>query len=87
MNNKLKFLIIYIILIFNFTSSSLANISSEFIDDITAKATDILSSQDTKEVKMKQLIEIGENSVDIDGIGLHLRKHRKNLNEDQKMSF
>ena len=88
MNNKLKFLIIYIILIFNFTSSSLANISSEFIDDITAKATDILSSQDTKEVKMKKLIEIGENSVDIDGIGFYtLGKHRKNLNEDQKNEF
>ena len=88
MNNKLKVLIIYIILIFNFTSSSLANISSEFIDDITAKATDILSSQDTKEVKMKQLIEIGENSVDIDGIGFYtLGKHRKNLNEDQKNEF
>ena len=88
MNNKLKFLIIYIILIFNFTSSSLANISSEFIDDITAKATDILSSQDTKEVKMKQLIEIGKNSVDIDGIGFYtLGKHRKNLNDDQKNEF
>ena len=88
MNNKLKVLIIYIILIFNFTSSSLANISSEFIDDITAKATDILSSQDTKEVKMKQLIEIGENSVDIDGIGFYtLGKHRKNLNDGQKNEF
>ena len=88
MNNKLKVLIIYIILLFNFTSNSLANISSEFIDDITAKATDILSSQDTKEVKMKQLIEIGENSVDIDGIGFYtLGKHRKNLNDDQKEEF
>jgi len=88
MNNKLKVLIIYIILVFNFTSSSLANISSEFIDDITAKATDILSSQDTKEVKMKQLIEIGKNSVDIDGIGFYtLGKHRKNLNDDQKNEF
>ena len=88
MNNKLKVLIIYIILVFNITSDTLANISSEFIDDITAKATDILSSQDTKEVKMKQLIEIGENSVDIDGIGFYtLGKHRKNLNEDQKNEF
>ena len=88
MNNKLKVLIIYIILVFNFTSNSLADISSEFIDDITAKATDILSSQDTKEVKMKQLIEIGENSVDIDGIGFYtLGKHRKNLNDDQKNEF
>ena len=88
MNNKLKVLIIYIILVFNITSDTLANISSEFIDDITAKATDILSSQDTKEVKMKQLIEIGKNSVDIDGIGFYtLGKHRKNLNDDQKNEF
>ena len=51
MSNKLKVLIIYIILVLNFSSNSLANISSKFIDDITSKATDILSSQDTKEVK------------------------------------
>ena len=88
MDNKLKFLIIYIILSFNFSSNSLANISSEFVNDITSKATDILSSKDTKELKMKQLIEIGENSVDIDGIGFYtLGKHRKNLNDDQKSEF
>lgn len=88
MNNKLKFLIIYIILVFNFSSNSLANISSEFINDLTTKATDILSSKDTKELKMKKLIEIGENSVDIDGIGFYtLGKHRKNLNDDQKSEF
>ena len=88
MNNKLKFLIICIILVFNFSSYSLANISSEFVNDITSKATDILSSKDTKELKMKQLIEIGENSVDIDGIGFYtLGKHRKNLNDDQKSEF
>ena len=88
MNNKLKFLIIYIILVFNFSSYSLANISSEFVNDITSKATDILSSKNTKELKMKQLIEIGENSVDIDGIGFYtLGKHRKNLNDDQKSEF
>ena len=88
MNNKLKFLIIYIILVFNFSSNSLANISSEFVNDITSKATDIFSSNDTKELKMKQLIEIGENSVDIDGIAFYtLGKHRKSLNDDQKSEF
>ena len=88
MDNKFKFIIIYIIFIFNLSSNSLANISSEFINDITAKATDILSSKDTKELKMKQLIEIGENSVDIDGIAFYtLGKHRKSLNDDQKSEF
>ena len=88
MNNKLKFFIIYIILVFNLSSNSLANISSKFVNDIATKATDILSSKDTKELKMKQLIEIGENSVDIDGIAFYtLGKHRKSLNDDQKSEF
>ena len=52
MNNKLKFFIIYIILVFNLSSNSLANISSKFVNDIATKATDILSSKDTKELKM-----------------------------------
>ena len=79
------------ILIFFFislTSNSTANISSNFINDITSKASNILSSQDTMEVKIQELVKIGENSVDIDGIGFYtLGKHRKSLNEDQKNQF
>ena len=79
------------ILIFFFislTSNSTANISSNFINDITSKASNILSSQDTMEVKIQELVKIGENSVDIDGIGFYtLGKHRKSLNEDQKDQF
>ena len=79
------------ILIFFFislTSNSIANISSSFINDITSKASNILSSQDTMEVKIQELVKIGENSVDIDGIGFYtLGKHRKSLNEDQKDQF
>ena len=79
------------ILIFFFislTSNSIANISSSFINDITSKASNILSSQDTMEAKIQELVKIGENSVDIDGIGFYtLGKHRKSLNEDQKDQF
>ena len=78
------------ILIFfiSLTSNSIANISSSFINDITSKASNILSSQDTMEVKIQELVKIGENSVDIDGIGFYtLGKHRKSLNEDQKDQF
>ena len=79
------------ILIFFFislTSNSIANISSSFINDITSKASNILSSQDTMEVKIQELVKIGENSVDIDGIGFYtLGKHRKNLSDDQKVEF
>ena len=42
----------------------------------------------SNEVKIQELIKIGENSVDIDGIGFYtLGKHRKNLSDDQKVEF
>ena len=52
------------------------------------RASNILSSEDTRDAKIQKLIKIGESSVDIDGIGLYtLGKHRKNLNDDQKDDF
>ncbi len=82
---------IFFISIFFFLSlytSSIANISSNFIDDITQRASNILSSTDTREIKLQELIKIGENSVDIDGIGFYtLGKHRKNLSDNQKNEF
>ena len=82
---------IFFISIFFFLSlytSSIANISSNFIDDITNRTSNILSSDDSNEVKIQELIKIGENSVDIDGIGFYtLGKHRKGLSDDQKVEF
>ena len=47
-----------------------------------------MSSQDTREIKIQELVKIGEYSVDIDGIGFYtLGKHRKSLNDDQKEEF
>ena len=87
---KLRVNLFFTIIIFvlNLYSNSIANISSNFINDITDRASNILSSEDTREVKIKELIKIGENSVDIDGIGFYtLGKHRKNLNDNQKDEF
>ena len=87
---KLRVNIIFIIIFFflNLCSNSIANISSNFIDDITNRASNILSSEDAREVKIQELIKIGESSVDIDGIGLYtLGKHRKSLSDDQKAEF
>ena len=87
---KLRVNIIFIIIFFflNLYSNSIANISSNFIDDITDKASNILSSKDSREFKIQELIKIGENSVDIDGIGFYtLGKHRKSLSDDQKVEF
>ena len=87
---KLRVNLFFTIIIFvlNLYSNSIANISSNFINNITDKASNILSSEDTREVKIQELIKIGENSVDIDGIGFYtLGKHRKSLNDNQKDEF
>ena len=86
--SKTKLALLAIFFIFNFASISSGNISSKFINIITSKATNILSSEETKENKIEQLIKIGEESVDIDGIGFYtLGKHRKNLSENQKEEY
>ena len=87
---KSRLNIIFVIVLFftSLNSITIASTSSNFIDDITNKASDILSSKDTREIKIQELVKIGENSVDIDGIGFYtLGKHRKNLNEDKKVEF
>ena len=89
MNKSRTGIIILKILFFlNFSSISYANISSDFIDDITNRASGILSSQVTRDVKIQELIKIGESAVDIDGIGFYtLGKHRKSLDNEQKNEF
>ena len=87
---KFRVSIIFIIIFFflNLYSNSIANIYSNFIDDITNRASNILSSEDARDVKIQELIKIGENSVDIDGIGFYtLGKHRKDLSDNQKVEF
>ena len=87
---KLRISKFFIIIFFflNLSSNSIANISTNFIEDITNKASNVLSSQNTRESKIKELVKIGESSVDIDGIGFYtLGKHRKSLNEFQKDAF
>tara|TARA_Y100001970_G_scaffold293618_1_gene441724 strand:- start:19058 stop:19657 length:600 start_codon:yes stop_codon:yes gene_type:complete len=70
------------------TTSSFGSISSEFINDVVNKASNILSSKKTKELKIKELIKIGEESADIDGIGFYmLGKHRKSLSDEQKIEY
>ena len=85
---NLNVFLITILFFLNLYTNSIANISSKFINDITNRAAEILSSQNTTELKIKELIKIGESSVDIEGIGFYtLGKHRKNLSDDQKDEF
>ena len=85
---NINIFLVTILFFLNFYTNTVANISSKFINDITNKASEILSSQNTRELKIKELIKIGESSVDIDGIGFYtLGKHRKNLSDDKKDEF
>ena len=85
---NINIFLVTILFFLNFYTNTVANISSKFNNDITNKASEILSSQNTRELKIKELIKIGESSVDIDGIGFYtLGKHRKNLSDDKKDEF
>ena len=85
---RINKIIISILFFLYLNTNSIANISSNFINNITDSASSILSSENTREEKIQKLIEIGENSVDIDGIGFYtLGKHRKILNDGQKDEF
>tara|TARA_B100000965_G_C19548992_1_gene739185 strand:+ start:1005 stop:1553 length:549 start_codon:yes stop_codon:yes gene_type:complete len=62
--------------------------ASEFISSVTIEASNILSSKLTDDEKIVKLKKIGENSVDIDGVGLYtLGKHRKTLTDIQKKQY
>ena len=68
--------------------STASSTSSVFIEEITKKASEVLSSDVTNEKKILELREIGETVVDIDGIGLYtLGKYRQELTEDQKTEY
>ena len=79
---------ILIFLYFSLINYSWSQSASEFIDSVTNEASNVLSSKLTDEEKIVQLKKIGENAVDIDGVGLYtLGKHRKTLSNDQKNQY
>ena len=79
---------ILILLYFSLTNYSWSQSASEFISSVTNEASNVLSSKLSDEEKIVQLKKIGENSVDIDGVGLYtLGKHRKTLSDNQKNQY
>ena len=81
---------IFILIFFYFflINYSWSQSASEFISSVTSEASDILSSKLTDEEKILQLKKIGENAVDIDGVGLYtLGKYRKTLTDNQKKQY
>ena len=85
---NLKNFFLIFIFFFNSITISNANVSSIFINDISIEASNILSSDETREIKIEKLKKIGEENVDINGIGFYtLGKHRKVLTDDQKNQY
>ena len=70
------------------TKNSWSKSPSEFISSLSSEASDILSSKLSEDEKILRLKEIGEQSVDIEGVGLYtLGKYRKILNDSQKNQY
>ena len=84
----LKNIFISILFLFFLTNNSWSKSASEFISSLSSEASNILSSKLSEEEKIIRLKEIGEQSVDIEGVGLYtLGKYRKNLNDSQKKEY
>ena len=84
----LKNVFVSILILFFLTNSSWSKSASEFISSVTIEASNILSSKLTDEEKIVQLKKIGENAVDVDGVGLYtLGKYRKTLTDNQKKQY
>ena len=83
-----KNLFVSIFIFFIFTNFSWSKSASEFVSLLTTEASDVLSSKLSDDEKIKRLKEIGERSVDIDGVGFYtLGKYRKVLNDNQKKQY
>ena len=86
--NILKNIFVSIIISFFLTNSSWSKSASEFISSLSNEASIILSSKLSDEEKIIRLKEIGEQSVDIKGVGLYtLGKYRKTLTDSQKVQY
>ena len=84
----LKNVIVSILILFFLTNSSWSKSASEFISSLTDDASQVLSSKLSDDEKIIRLKEIGEKSVDIEGVGFYtLGKYRKTLTDSQKEQY
>ena len=87
-SNNLKKFFVSLLFIILLTNNSWSKSASEFIETLSAEASNILSSKLSDDEKIMRLKEIGEQSVDIKGVGLYtLGKYRKTLTDSQKKQY
>ena len=88
LNRSLFNILFVIILIFSFAKLSYALEPKDFVQSTIDQASEILSSESSKDQKILKLREIAKNTVDIKGIGFYsLGSHRKSLDGDQKKEY
>tara|TARA_B100000575_G_C23085864_1_gene625802 strand:- start:130 stop:723 length:594 start_codon:yes stop_codon:yes gene_type:complete len=84
----LKNAFVSICIFFIIINNSWSKSASEFITSLTAEASNVLSSKLSDDEKILRLKKIGEQSVDIKGVGLYtLGKYRKILSDNQKQEY
>ena len=77
-----------IFIFFGYIENSFCIEPNEFVQLTVDKASKALSSNNTKESKIKKLKSIAKETVDIRGIGFYtLGSHRKNLSDNQKKEY
>ena len=84
----LKNIFVSFCILFILINNSWSKSASEFINTLSTEASNILSSKLSENEKIKRLKEIGEKSVDIEGVGFYtLGKYRKTLTDSQKKQY
>ena len=81
--------IIFTVLIYFICSSKLYSIEADvFVQSTINRASEVLSEDISKELKIKELKKIAKDTVDIKKIGFYtLGPIRKNLTDDQKIRY
>ena len=80
----LKNFFVSIFVVFFLTNNSWSKSATEFINSLSSEASNILSSKLSEDEKIIRLKEIGEQSVDIEGVGLYTLGKYKKLSDSQK---
>ena len=81
-------ILLVVFLLFGFNKLSHALEPKDFVQSTIDMASEILSSESSKDEKIVQLRDIAKNTVDIKGIGFYsLGSHRKSLDSDQKKEY
>ena len=88
LNRSLFNILFVVILIFSFVKLSYALEPKDFVQSTIDQASEILSSENSKDQKILKLREIAKNTVDIKGIGFYsLGKYRKIISEQKKIEY